>query len=699
MQQFTYCRLCEAGCGLTADVEHNKILEIAPDPQHPLSQGFVCHKGLALGRLQDYPERLTEPQRNVGSRRQPAFEACSWEQALGDMATRLRGLRQQYGPQAIGLYMGNPSAFSFATSTYAVAFMRALGSPRVYSAVSIDCAERFYVAQRMLGHELLVSIPDLEQTHFAILIGGNPLVSQWCQLGTLPRWQRMLRERRKQGARFVVVDPRRTETAAIADQHLQLRPNSDCYLLFAMLHHLLADELYDAAYTERYCQGLEVVFDAVQRYTPEYAAMHTGVSAATIRELAERFAAAPSGFIVGHSGVTMTRHGSLAEWAILTLNAITGNLDRPGGLYFNQGVIDPVRLSALAAGERLSHSSEGFARVLDSEPCCRLVDAIESDGAERLRALIIIAGNPLRSFPQPRKLQAAFERLELLVSIDLRPNESAAGADYLLPATTMLERDDITLLNSGLLHRPFVQYTSPVLKAPPGVREEWQILRDLTRRGAVPIWRLERGFWSRLPWRFMMSLHPRWVLRFLLALWGRAGLSTIQRQPHGLLLGEREFGWLLARPSHAAQRRVLLDVPELIQACRELRDADASDSGEYPWRLISRRDRDRMNTWFSCASVQAENPPAEVNDDAASGLGFHDGERVRVQSRVGCLTVRLHLTPDVPAGVIVLPQGCRFAEQEEAGGCMNDLIDDRQVEPFTGLPQFNGTAVRLEALC
>src|SRR5215213_4233316 len=458
-ERITFCRICEAHCGLVATVDQGRVERLRPDPQHPLSHGYACPKGIAMTEVQNAPDRVLHPLR--------AGERIGWDDAIAEIGSRLRQVRDRHGSDAIDWYMGNPGGASYSHTLWSKGFVDALGSPHYYTAGSQDVNSRFAASALMYGSPLRVPIPDLERTSFLLMVGANPFVSNGSVLSA-PRVRDRLRAIVARGGRVVVVDPRRSETAR-AFEHVPIRPDTDAWLLLSLLHVAGRDSPL-GPYTEA--------------FSPEATAERTGVPAEDCRALARDLAAAPSAAVYGRTGSCLGRFGTLVSFLLDALAAVTGNLDRPGGNLFTQPPVDIERVArpfGLASYGRRRTRVGGFPDVLGRMPAGVMADEIETPGRGQLRALIVSAGDPLVSVPDPERLRAAFGKLDLLVSIDLFVNESGRNADFVLPATTWLERDDVPLAFLPFFVRPFVQWTDAVVEPAGEAREEWQIVEALAR--------------------------------------------------------------------------------------------------------------------------------------------------------------------------------------------------------------------------
>src|SRR3954449_3938471 len=489
-ERFTFCRICEAHCGLVATVDGGRLERLRPDPQHPLSHGYACPKGIAMTEVQNAPDRVLHPLRRG--------ERVGWNEALGEIGARLRDVRERHGSDAIGWYMGNPGGSSYSHTLWSKGFVDALGSPHYYTAGSQDVNNRFAARALMYACPLRVPIPDLERTSFLLMVGANPFVSNGSVLSA-PRVRDRLRAIVARGGRVVVVDPRRTETAR-AFEHLPVRPDTDAWLLLSLLHVVgRASPLGPLA----------------APFSPEATAERTGIPAERCRALARDLAAAPSAAIYGRTGSCLGRFGTLVAFLLDALAAVTGNLDRAGGNLFAKPAVDIERVAApfgLASYGRRRSRVGGFPDVLGQMPAGVMADEIETAGRGQLRALIVSAGNPLVSVPDPKRLRAAFGKLDLLVSIDLLVNEPGRHAAFVLPATTWLEREDVPVAFLPFFIRPFVQWTDAVVDPPGEARQEWQVVEALARElGIVPA-SVPPIRWLR---RLGLSITPKRMLELL----------------------------------------------------------------------------------------------------------------------------------------------------------------------------------------
>src|SRR4051794_7562569 len=552
-EQVTFCRICEALCGMVATVEDGRVTKLRPDRDHPLSQGYACPKGIAMLDVQNDPDRVLHPLKRVGGPGE--FERVSWREALDDIAARLKPLP---GRQ-VAWYMGNPGAFSYSHTLWVKGMLDGLGSPHLYTAGSQDVNNRFAASALLYGTPLVVPIPDLKRTRLLLMVGANPLVSHGSVL-TAPR----IREQLQTIDRVVVVDPRRSETAR-AHEHVPINPDTDAWLLLSLLHVIFEEGLADEEAIGRQAVGCAALRAAARDHPPEATEARTGVGAERVRELARALATAEGAAVYGRTGSCLGRFGTLVAYLLDALNVVTGNLDAPGGAVFGR---PPVALDEIA--ERLGAASYGTTRtrmggfpdVLGNLPATLMAREI-ADG--EIRALFVSAGNPVLSVPDGGALERAFAGLDLHVSLDLYVNETNRHADYVLPATTFLEREDLPVAFFAFQTTPFAQFTEAVVPPAGEARQEWQIIDAIARRMGVVATSVSAAR------RLRLRLPPRLIADVLLRT-GRERLSlrALRRAPQGMVLGEYPATGVLREKVRHPDGRVRLDPPPILAELRRL---------------------------------------------------------------------------------------------------------------------------------
>ncbi|HLL24918.1 MAG TPA: molybdopterin-dependent oxidoreductase, partial [Kofleriaceae bacterium] len=431
------CPLCEATCGVAITVDGDRVVAVRGDDDDPFSRGYICPKGTALGDLHHDPDRLRRPVVREGD----SWREVGWDEAFDLVATRLGDIRAQHGKDAIAVYQGNPTAHNLGLVTYGQLLMRTLGTKNAYSATSLDQLPHMLGALTMFGNQLLMPVPDIDRSELFICLGANPLVSNG-SIMTAPDVRARLKAIRDRGGRVIVLDPRRTETAEKADQHIFIRPGTDAALLLAMMNVLFAEQLVTVGRLP--VTGLEALREACAAWSPARASRVTGIAEDDIRALARALATTKRAVLYGRIGVCTQELGGVAAWLCYAINAITGHLDEVGGLMFTTPAVDPLPLAALlgfdGGFDRYRSRVSGKPEFGGELPVAVLAEEIETPGSGQIRALITSAGNPVLSAPGGPRLEKAIASLDFVVSIDPYINETTRLAHVILPPTSALER-------------------------------------------------------------------------------------------------------------------------------------------------------------------------------------------------------------------------------------------------------------------
>ncbi|MDV3126726.1 molybdopterin-dependent oxidoreductase [Mycobacterium sp. 21AC1] len=715
------CPLCEAGCGLASSVEHGEIVAIRGNRDHVLSRGHLCPKALALNELHNDADRLRTPQLRRGDGR---FEPVSWDEAFGVIDQRLTTIIDRHGNDAVALYLGNPVAHDFATTLYAGAAMRALGSRNIYTANTVDAMPKFVACQLMFGAMYTVPLPDIDRCSFLLILGANPLVSNGSLL-TAPGMRARLRALRRRAGRLVVVDPNRTQTAQEADKHYPIRPGADALLLLALIHVLSAESRINLRGLGPHVRGVAAVEALARDFSPEIVAPRCGIPAEDIRRLARDLAAAPTAAVYGRTGTCTQRFGTVSSWLIDVLNVLTGNLDRPGGAMFARPAADLRQLSAhrgTAIG-RWHSRVRSAPETLGELPLACLAEEIDTPGPGQVKALITVAGNPARSAPDSRRLTAAFEHLDLMVSLDLYRNETTQHADVLLPAPSPLTKAHYDLFFGHFAIRNTATYSPPVLPPAPDERADWQLLLRLigiiARQGAsADLGALDDMIAESIgasldgqagsPPAEQTSLRgPERLLDLLL----RAGpytdagepltLARLRAYPDGLDFGPLtpQLPTVLNTPSG----QVELAPEPLVQDVARLR-ASLRSARTDTMMLVGRRHLRSNNSWMHNLPALAKGPDRctlHIHPTDAERLGL--GRSARVTSRAGTIDAPVEVTDTVSPGVVSLPHGWGHDEAGTASGVAarrpgvnsNVLADGVELDPLSGTAVLNGIPVQI----
>jgi anaerobic selenocysteine-containing dehydrogenase len=690
------CNLCEASCGLEITVEANRVVEIRGDAQDPLSEGYLCPKGVALQDLTHDPDRLRRPVRRVGDR----WEEMSWQAAFDLVGERLLDIRRRHGGDAIGFYLGNPITHGWGPIIFIPQLLAALGTRNRYSAASVDQQPQHLLSHLLFGSPLLLPVPDVDRTDHLLVFGGNPLVSNG-SIMTAPNIKKRLDRLRRRGGRLVVIDPRRTETADVADEHVFIRPGTDIFLLAAMVQVLFDEGLVAPGRATTYVDGIDAVREVVADFTPEAVAERTGIAPDTIRRLTRDFAGARRAAAYARLGVCQTEFGTTAYWLIHALNILTGRLDEVGGWMLAEPAFDLPRIGGLTTDlpgyDRWRSRVRGVPEVAAEFPSSTLADEILTPGEGQIRAMVLVAGNPVLTVPQGRRIDEALSSLEFCVAVDYYINESTRHADVILPPTTALEREEFDLVFPAVSVRNHVRWGEQVIEPEPDSRSDADILRELLMRvesetmGPRRARALAAARKRLLPRRFVdaaLRAGP-WGLRA-----GRGlSLRKVRRHPHGLDLGALHP--VLPRRLMTKDHRIRFDQPVVMADWSRVRAALASPADDG-LLLIGRRHVRSNNSWMhnSTRLTRGTNHPSLLmHPDDAKERGVEAGDTVSVSTPVGAIESTLEVSESVMRGVVCMPHGWGHASRDGVGwshaaslpgSSVNDITQDTRYDPLSG---------------
>jgi formate dehydrogenase len=699
----TYCRICEAGCGLLADVEGDQVVALRPDPDHVVSRGYACAKGTRFLEVHKSPERVDRPL----IRRNGRLTPTSWDEALADAGQRIRAIRDVHGPHSVGVYIGNPAAFSYTIPTFGLGFVKALGTRNYYGAGSLDCNNKFIVAQRMLGSPATHPVPDLDHASFALLLGTNPSVSQSSFIHA-PRMIERLQKITQRGGKVFVVDPRRTETARTVGTWVPIVPDTDAALLLSLLHVVFDEKLEDRQVIERHARGIDAVRRAALPFSPDRVAAITRIPAETIVEMARGMAKAEGAFCHVSTGVNQGTFGNIAYAAKIALELVTGNLDKQGGALLPRGALDTARLAhAMGFDKEPQWRSRigGFPTVMGTMPTGILADEILTDGPERIRALIVMAGNPVLSGPDGARMKKALERLDAFVSIDLFVNDTATTATHVFPCTDFLEREDFPLATLQLQPEPYLQWTEAVVPPRGERRPEWRILCDLARSIGVP---LHGNAIADAATRALVAVGGAKALAapLLASALGARPFKKLAEHPHGLLVNREKPGDFLERRIRTRSRKVELYPDDVWARLPELRARlDAPPANALTLKLFTKREKNGHNSWMhGNGRLSTDEHAVFLSPADAERLGVAKGDRVRLTTSVASIELPAVISRDVVEGAVCVPHGyghdpeSSWTTAAKRGGANVNLLASagpNAVDPLSGMTQYVGVAVEL----
>lgn len=715
------CNLCEAMCGLEIKVEGQHILSIKGDKDDPFSRGHICPKATALEDIYHDPDRLKFPVRRTAV----GWERISWDEAFDEVVQNIQRIQAAHGRNAIGVYLGNPNVHNLGLILYNAPFIRSLKTKNRFSATSVDQLPSQYAAYLMFGHQLLFPVPDVDRTLYFLMLGANPLASNG-SLMTAAGIENRLKALQKRGGKLVVIDPRRTETAVLANEHHFIKPGTDALFLLALIHTLHAEGLVKPGRLAEFTDGLETIEQLAADFAPEDVAGYTGIAAHETRRMARELAAAESGVVYGRIGVSTQKFGGLCQWLINVLNVLTGNLDAPGGAMFTRPAVDVVGLTTLTGQTgsvgRAHSRVRGLPAVGGEFPAAAMAEEILTPGDGQIRGMITVAGNPVLSTPNGAQLDEALAQLDFMVAIDIYINETTRHANIILPTTTGLETEHYDLVFHLLAVRNTAKFSPALFEPEAGMLHDWQVLGELRQRleGGGKINRKtlpgKIEFQKRLPPHKLIDLALRFGPYGARPLHGtptghNLTLAKLKRAPHGIDLGPLEP--ILQERLLTPNRRIVLAPEPLVADVARLQETFTIGSGRSVTEpgelvLIGRRDLRTNNSWM-------HNAPRLVRGKERCTLLMHPadaaarqlipGQVVTVVSRVGQVMLPLEVTEAVMPGVVSMPHGWGHGReaiqlavaQAHPGVSINDLTDECELDALTGNAAFSGTAVRVAA--
>ena len=692
------CNLCEAICGLEITLVDGEIQSIKGDKNDPLSQGHICPKAVALQDIQNDPDRLRTPVRRTAN----GWVPIEWDEAIELVASRLAAIHQQQGADAIGIYLGNPNVHNYGSLTHAGNFLGLIRTKNRFSATSVDQLPHQLVALQLYGHQFNIPIPDMDRTDYFLMLGNNPMASNG-SIMTVPNFPKRLKALQARGGRLVVVDPRYSETAAVADAHHFITPGSDILFIFSLLQHIFAKRL-DRPLPD-YVTGIDAVKAELAEFTPEAVAPYCGISAAEIKQIAEDFAGAKAAVCHGRIGCSVQPFGGLCQWAIQVLNIVTGNLDQPGGAMMTQPAVDMVNSPFGKAGsfDRWRSRVSQLPEFSGELPAACMIEEMATPGEGQIRALITAAGNPVLSTPNGKALEAQIRQLEFVVCIDPWINETTCHADVILPPTTPLEHDHYDLIFHSFAVRNTARYSPAVFPKPEGAMHDWEIYNALGAALAAKLGQTPR-----------QTPAPHQLMDFALQSgpYGKAAkhpaalsIKALADQPSGADLGPLQS--CLPERLKTADQTIALDNALYLSDIPRAK-ALLTASTKAGLMLIGRRHVRSNNSWLHNSKRLVKGKTRHellMHPDDMAQRQLVDGQQVCIRSRVGQIETEVLASNEVMPGVVSLPHGWghRRAGVKQSiasslqGESCNDLTDEKRLDPLTGNAAVNGVPVEVEA--
>ncbi|MFC9253663.1 molybdopterin-dependent oxidoreductase [Amycolatopsis thailandensis] len=655
------CPLCEATCGLEVTIDEKSLVtRVQGDREDVFSQGYICPKGASLGALHHDPDRLTAPL----VKRDGEFVEVTWDEAFAEIDRRLRPIIDEHGKNSVAVYSGNPTVHNAALVLYGRVFFKALGTKNFYTATTVDQMPKHFSSGYLFGDPQTIPVADLDRTEHLLILGANPLVSNG-SLMTAADTRGRLRGIQKRGGKIVVLDPRRTRTAQLADEHHAIRPGTDALFLFALVNVLFAENRVTPG---EHVDGVDEVRALAEPFTPEAVAPATGIEAAEIRRIALDLADAERAAVYGRMGTTTQSYGTIASWLVDVVNALTGNLDREGGVMFPLPALWRPRRSSPFTSGRWTSRVRGYPEVLGELPVATLADEIETPGEGQVRALVTISGNPALSTPNSARLTEALRQLDFMVSLDVYLNETTRHADVILPGPSPLERPHYDVALYALAVRNVANWTPQPLET--DLPQEWVTLLRMAGIAAgqgpdvdvAAFDTMVAGETARRTGVDLSLTEGRTGPARMIDLMLRGGpyglkLADLEAAPHGIDLGalKPRLPEVLTTASgkvELAPDAITKDVPRL--------RAELDKAPDARLLLIGRRHLSSNNSWMHNLTplVRGGNRcTVQVHPDDASRLGLTDGGLAAVTSRAGKLEAPVEVTADVRPGVVSMPHG------------------------------------------
>jgi formate dehydrogenase len=667
----TFCRICEALCGLEVSVEGDQIVDIKPDKEHVATRGYGCLKGLKQHRMYSTPDRLMFPMRRIDGE----LRRVSWNDALDSIGSKVRELIASHGRDTIAMYVGTAAGFGVLHPIFAQGFMQGIGSASMFSSATQDCANKFAVAHQLYGFPFTQPFPDLDHLECLILVGANPAVSKWSFL-QVSHPIRRLKELEARGVKVFIVDPRRTETAKVAGEHIPIRPNTDVFFYLSFLHELLETAAIDRARIDQHMTGFDEVCRIAEPWPPERTAEVTRIPPETLRAMVRAYREAKGAALYCSTGVNMGTNGSLAFWLQECINAISGNLDRRGGTLVSTGVIDFAAFGK-RTGTLLQQNESRIGRfksVNDALPGGILADEILTPGDRQIKALFVTGGNPLITMANSERLREAFQHLELLVVLDIQPSETASIATHVLPCTSPFQRPDLPFvfpLLLGLQSKPYLQATRAIVPPQGEQRDEATIYVDLAKACGVNLWgsavaqrtmEVAKTLTSVGRRGKQPSIPQELLLSGLLRATKQGSFKKLLKEKHGRLRPPHEPGSFLSKRVIHDDRKVHLAPELLLKQAEKLEvDFELELATKDRLKLITRRAITTHNSWTHNIEEFVSGDRATnylyMHPEDAERAGLEEGGLADVSSGTATVRVPVKLLSDLLPGTVALPHG------------------------------------------
>ena len=718
---YRVCNYCEAMCGVQIDFDAEaatpeKIFRVRPDKSDTFSKGSMCPKASALGPLFLDPKRLKYPVKKlIADNGDIEWKTIGWEEAYATVADNLKRIREQHGADSIGTYLGNPIVHNLGMMMFVKVLTKAIGSRNIYSATSMDQLPHHFAAHFMFGNEFRIPVPDIERTDHMIIMGANPMASNG-SIMTSAGVSKRLQNIQKRGGKFIVIDPRKTETAKVCSEHHFIKPGTDLYFLLAFLHILFRDKHIRLGRLADHMVGFEQIEPLITDYSPDTVAPLTGISAATIEKVVAEYVAANTAVLYGRMGMSTQPHGGLCHWLINSINIVSGNFDQPGGMMFPSPAIELARGKQHEVFGRQRSRVRGLPEFNGEFPVSTMADEVLTEGNNQVKGFVTICGNPVLSSPGGHRLDQGLKDIDFMVSIDNFINETTLHADIILPTPSGLETDHYDLIFNIISVTNNAKFSSAMVEIEKDRPFDWQVLKELAHRIAPK----GLGLLDRLS-------TPRRIVNLGLMLGEYGKLSSPRRWFTGLSLKKVinarhgvDLGPLRSRvpkglntldkkihiaPSVFVKRLAEVNQQEFPQLVAQ--QNKAVDENPSLFKLIGRRNVYTNNSWMhqvpNLSNSKQVRCTAMLSPLSAKALKIVDGEKVKIKSRVGEVLISVEITDSMMPGVVSIPHGFGHSRKgtqvpvadQKPGVSVNDLTDPMRIDPLTGNAAFSGLELEI----
>jgi anaerobic selenocysteine-containing dehydrogenase len=745
--QPTACILCSRNCGIEVDVQGREMKRIRGDKAHPISAGYLCQKAQRLSFYQNHTDRLTTPLRRTED---GTYEAISWETAIAEIAAKLVHLRDTFGGESLAYFGGGQG--NHLAGPYGKSLRTAMQTRNYYSALAQEKTGGFWVDGRLYGRQNCHATEDVEHADVVVFIGTNPWQSHGIRNARV-----FLRELNKDPNRkMIVIDPRRTETAALADLHLQVRPGTDVFLLAAILATIVRDGEEDQTFLEARTTGFDAVRAALLDVPIDAFIRRAGIKLEDVQQAARWITNANRCAVRTDLGIEHTLHSTLNQYLRALLFLLTGNFNRPGGNVLHTSLVPLMGHSAEGEQQKRSAVTK-FPFITNLLPPNILPAEINNDDPARTRGLFIDSANPLVSMPDTQAYREAFAKLDLLVVVDVAMTETARLAHYVLPASSQFEKAEATFFNAefpanafhlrralfdplpgtlaepeiytrliramGALssdfadlkeaakqgHLPFAMAFQKLMKQQPELADYGPVILYETLgptlpnglTGAAYLWATAHQFAAKQPEAVRRAGHKGEG-----PMLGEALFEAILKSPSGVLfsVSEYEESWNFLR--HKDQR-IHLGIPEMLAELRTLDPNEAAQATGFPFVLVAGERRSyNANTIYRDPAWRRDDPDGalRIHPEDAAALGLNEGSLARCESKRGAVVARVEITDSVLRGVVTLPHGYGMEHPDENGvrrmngANINELSAAEDCDAVAGTPWHKHIPVRLSSV-